>query len=125
MTDEGNTTTTDTSSIVINETRNWPRGGVRTLTSEHQHARDKQQHRAFLARCTPGGSEVWFWITTNAVRGMQPTTATPGERGELLVDSLIAWVRDNPDYQWASRNEFRVVVSADGKATLKLYEPSP
>ena len=98
--------------IVIEGTReDWP-GGPRTLTPFYPNQAPDTQVTWFGAELAPDDKEVWFRITLEAVHRMEEQA--PGARGNRLVDALLAWISDNPDYQLEPRNNFRVVVDDSG-----------
>ena len=72
----------------------------------------------FGAELDPDGSQVWFRITSEAVRRMREGDAVA--RGERLVDALLAWLtparRLGPEV-----NRFQVLVSDDGDTRLERY----
>ena len=71
-----------------------------------------------VAISNPDGSQVWFRITSEAVRRMREGDAVA--RGERLVDALLAWLtparRLGPEV-----NRFQVLVSDDGDTRLERY----
>ena len=104
--------------IVIDGTfDNWP-GGPQTLTelpAYQEHSRDAFRFGYWLTR---DGKEVRFRITWEAVRRMKEET--PGARGDRLVDALLAWLSDNPDYQFDVGNSFQVFVSEARDVMVEL-----
>lgn len=102
--------------IVIAGTRtDWP-GGPRKLTPLGPN-RERIQTFWFGATLAPGDNEVWFRITSDAIRRMRETTA--GLRGARLVELLIAWLGESPDQQLRYFNEFQVFVSDDGDTRIE------
>ena len=67
----------------------WP-GGARTLTPREPGREPNRQTFWFGAELDPDGSQVWFRITSEAVRRMREGDAVA--RGERLVDALLAWL---------------------------------
>ena len=103
--------------IVIKGRReDWP-GGARTLTPREPGREPNRQTFWFGAELDPDGSQVWFRITSEAVRRMREGDAVG--RGERLVDALLAWLtparRLGPEV-----NRFQVLVSDDGDIRLRL-----
>ena len=110
--------TDDGPQIVIKGRReDWP-GGVRTLTPHEPGREPNRQTFWFGAELDPDGSQVWFRITSEAVRRMREGDAVA--RGERLVDALLAWLtparRLGPEV-----NRFQVLVSDDGDTRLERY----
>ena len=60
------------------------------------HGEPNRQTFWFGAELAPDGSQVWFRITSEAVRRMREQT--PGARGDPLVDAFLAWLM-TPDRQ--------------------------
>ena len=82
--------TGDGPQIVIKGRReDWP-GGARTLTPRDPGREPNRQTFWFGAELDPDGSQVWFRITSEAVRRMREGDAVG--RGERLVDALLAWL---------------------------------
>ena len=82
--------TGDGPQIVIKGRReDWP-GGARTLTPRAPGREPNRQTFWFGAELDPDGSQVWFRITSEAVRRMREGDAVA--RGERLVDALLAWL---------------------------------
>ena len=110
--------TGDGPQIVIKGRReDWP-GGARTLTPREPGREPNRQTFWFGAELDPDGSQVWFRITSEAVRRMREGDAVA--RGERLVDALLAWLtparRLGPEV-----NRFQVLVSDDGDTRLERY----
>ena len=110
--------TGDGPQIVIKGRReDWP-GGARTLTPREPGREPNRQTFWFGADLDPDGSQVWFRITSEAVRRMREGDAVG--RGERLVDALLAWLtparRLGPEV-----NRFQVLVSDDGDTRLERY----
>ena len=99
--------------IVIEGTReDWP-GGPQTLTPlDPKPEEPNRQTYWFGAALAPDDNEVWFRITMEAVRRIQEER--PVDRGNHLVDALLAWLTDNPDHQLEPHNNFQVVVDDTG-----------
>ena len=111
--------TGDGPQIVIKGRReDWP-GGARTLTPREPGREPNRQTFWFGAELDPDGSQVWFRITSEAVRRMREGDAVG--RGERLVDALLAWLtparRLGPEV-----NRFQVLVSDDGDTRLERYD---
>lgn len=108
--------------ITIEGTRDdWP-GGPRTLTPLHPDPEPGRDAFWFGAQLDPGGHEISFRITWEAIRRMP--AATPDGRGALLVDSLITWLEGNPEYRLQPLNPFRVLVSDAGHTRVERWEPN-
>ncbi len=95
--------TGDGPQIVIKGRReDWP-GGARTLTPREPGREPNRQTFWFGAELDPDGSQVWFRITSEAVRRMREGDAVG--RGERLVDALLAWLtparRLGPEVNWS------------------------
>ena len=102
--------------IIEGRREDWP-GGRRTLAAR---ARARAQPAGVLVRgrAPPDGSQVWFRITSEAVRRMREGDAVG--RGERLVDVLLAWLA--PDRRLGPEvNRFQVLVSDDGDTRLERY----
>ena len=105
--------------IVIDVTReDWP-GGPRTLTPLDPNEEPNRQTIWFGAELAPGGSQMWFRITLEAVHRIQKKT--PGARGKRLIDALLAWLSDDPDHQLADLNRYQVYVSYAGDTRIEPY----
>ena len=86
--------TGDGPKIVIEGTRtDWP-GGARTLLPRDHSREPNGQTFWFGAEVDPDGCQVWFRITSEALRRMREET--PRARGTRL-DALFAWLP--PDRQ--------------------------
>ena len=84
--------------IVIDVTReDWP-GGPRTLTPLDPNREPNRQTFWFGAELAPGGNQVWFRITLEAVHRMEEKT--PDARGNRLVDALLTWRSDAQTTGW-------------------------
>ena len=110
--------TGDGPQIVIKGRReDWP-DGARMLTPREPGREPNRQTFWFGAELDPDGSQVWFRITSEAVRRMREGDAVA--RGERLVDALLAWLtparRLGPEV-----NRFQVLVSDDGDTRLERY----
>ena len=106
----------DGSTIVIEGSRgDWP-GGVRTLTPRESFLEHNGQTFWFGADLDPDGSQVWFRISSDAVRRM--SERTPTARGDRLIDALLGWL--TPDRPLRRElNRFEVRVSDDGDAWIE------
>ena len=105
--------------IFIAGTReDWP-GGPRTLTPLDPNQEPNRQTTWFGAELAPGGNQMWFRVTLEAVHRIQEKT--PGARGNRLVDALLAWLSDEPDHQLADLNRFQVYVSDAGDTRIAPY----
>ena len=106
----------DGSTIVIEGSRgDWP-GGARTLTPRESFLEHNGQTLWFGADLDPDGSQVWFRISSEAVRRMREQT--PTARGDRLIDALLAWV--TPDRPLRRElNRFDVRVSDDGDTWIE------
>ena len=105
--------------IVIDVTReDWP-GGPRTLTPLDPNREPNRQTFWFGAELAPGGNQVWFRITLEAVHRMEEKT--PDARGNRLVDALLAWRSDAPDHRLEDLNRFQVYVSDAGDMRIEPY----
>ena len=105
--------------IVIDVTRgDWP-GGPRTLTPFDPNEEPNRRTTWFGAELAPGGNQMWFRITLEAVHRIQENT--PGARGKRLVDALLAWLSDDPDHQLEDLNRFQVYVSDAGDTRIEPY----
>ena len=110
--------TGDGPQIVIKGRReDWP-GGARTLTPREPGREPNRRTFWFGAELDPDGSQVWFRITSEAIRRMREGDAVG--RGERLVDALLAWLtparRLGPEV-----NRFQVLVSDAGDIRLERY----
>ena len=93
----------DGSTIVIEGSRgDWP-GGARTLTPRESFLEHNGQTLWFGADLDPDGSQVWFRISSEAVRRMREQT--PTARGDRLIDALLAWV--TPDRPTGAAASYR------------------
>ena len=108
----------DGSAIVIAGVReDWP-GGTRTLTPCYAFP-DHNGHTWFGADLAPDGGQLWFRISTEAVRQMREQT--PNARGDRLVDALLAWL--TPDRPLGREiNRFEVRVFDDGEARIERLQ---
>ena len=95
------------------------RGDYRTL--KPLSADKDSNHGAFLCgvRVEPGDNNVWFRITSEAVRRMRENT--PELRGARLVECLITWYNESHDHQLGSFREFQVYVSDAGDTSIEPY----
>ena len=110
--------TGDGPAIVIEGTRgDWP-GGARTLTPRAPSREPNRQTFWFGSELDPAGAQVWFRITSEAVRRMREQT--PGARGDCLVDALLAWLKLDRQLK-PDLNRFQVLVSDDGDTRLEPY----
>ena len=102
--------------IVIEGLReDWP-GGGRTLMPRDAFREHNGKTFWFGADLAPDGSQLWFRISSEAVRRMREQT--PRARGDALVDALLAWV--TPDRPLRRElNRFEVRVSDDGDAWIE------
>ncbi len=111
----------NTSAIVIEGTReDWPRVR-RTLTPLRPHPEPNRETFWFGAELSPGNSQVWLRTTTEAIHRMQEQT--PADRGDRLVDALLAWLSDDRDHQLEDINRFQVHVSDAGDTRIAPYGP--
>ena len=114
------TADTDGLAIIIEGRReDWP-GGTQILTPLPPRPREKPFRGAhwFGTRLDPGGNEVWFRITWEAIHRMQEETSRA--RGGRLVDALLNWM--TPAHQLGSDlNSFQVRVSDDGDTWLEHH----
>ena len=105
--------------IVIEGTRqDWP-GGPRTLVplaAEREHDR-----AAFRFGARAGDIEVWFRLTLEAIGRMREDA--PQERGDRLVDALLAWLQNNTQHELTARNLFGAYVSDDGETRVEPWQP--
>ena len=116
----------NTPAIVIEGTReDWPRVR-RMLIPLRPHQDPNRDTTWFGAKLSPGDSEVWFRITSEAIYRMQKQT--PAGRGDRLVDALVAWLSDDRDHQLEDISRFQVYVSDAGDTTIAprgLRRPGP
>ena len=110
--------TRDGPKIVIKGRReDWP-GGARTLTPRDPCREPNRQTFWFGAELDQDGNQVWFGITSEAVRRMKEQA--PEARGARLIDVLLAWL--TPDRQLGlDISRFQVLVSDDGDARIERY----
>ena len=86
--------TGDGPKIVIEGTRtDWP-GGARTLLPRDHSREPNGQTFWFGAEVDPDGCQVWFRITSEALRRMREET--PRARGTRLIDALFALAAAGP-----------------------------
>ena len=100
--------------IVIEGTReDWP-GGPQTLTPLDPHQEvPNRQITWFGADLAPDDNEVWFRLSLEAVREMPENE--PQARGDLLIECLIAWLREDPERQLERRSNFQMIVDDTGR----------
>ncbi len=104
--------------IIEGRREDWPQG-PRTLTPLDPNPEPNRQTCWFGAELAPGGNQVWFRITTEAVHRMQEET--PATRGNRLVDALLAWLSNGRDHQLEDLNRFQVHVSDAGDTRIAPY----
>ena len=104
--------------IIEGRREDWP-GGARTLTPRAPGREPNQRTCWFGAELAPGGAQVWFRISLEAVRRMREET--PAARGGRLVDALLAWLTPGDRQLEPELNRFQVLVSDDGDTTVKRY----
>ena len=107
---------TDLPEITIEGKRtDWP-GGARTLLPRDPSREPNGQTFWFGAEIDPDGCQVWFRITSEALRRMREET--PRARGTRLIDALLAWLP--PDSQLGrALSRFEVLVSDDGDTWIE------
>jgi hypothetical protein len=105
--------------IAIDGTReDWP-GGPLTLTPLDPNQEPNRQTTWFGAALATGDNQVWFRITMEAVHRMREET--PGDRGNRLVDALLAWLNDDREHQLEDVSRFQVYVSDAGDTRIEPY----
>ena len=109
--------TTDGPKIVIEgQCAVWP-GEPQILTALPPDREKDEAVFWFGTRAEPGGNDVWFRITSEAVRRMREKTAAL--RGARLVALLMAWLDESPDHHIDDFNEFRAFVSDAGDTRIE------
>ena len=110
--------TGDGPKIVISGVRKDWSGGTRPLTARAPSRNPNGRTLWFGAEFDPDGSQVWFWISSEAIGRMREKT--PHGRGDRLIDTLLAWLtpdrRPGPDL-----NHFHVRVWPDGDPWIEPY----
>ena len=87
----------------------WWRGGYQTVTWLPPDLDPYKDMWEFGVRVDPGGKDVWFRITSEAISRMRENT--PERRGARLVACLINWCNESNNHQLESPDEFQVFVS--------------
>ncbi len=75
--------------VIEGKREDWP-GGAQTLTPRDPYRESNQQTYWFGTQLDPGGNQVWFRITLEAIHRMKEET--PIDRGRRLIDELLAWM---------------------------------
>lgn len=101
--------------VIACECEEWP-GGARRLRPCPTRREPNGRTRWFGVALDPGGDQLWFRVTSEAVGRMQE--ATPDARGDRLMEALRVWLK--PDRQLADGvNRFDVLVAEDGDTRLE------